>query len=120
MLAGDNASILLAVLKDPELAAAIADDGVREEDATDAAGEEGSRRWRRELTSTRSARAPSHSTSGGRFGGTASPAADAAASSPLSYYQQQQLKYGRGRRGSTGVAGEAASCGFRRVDASPA
>ena len=106
-LAGDAAGSVLDAITDPSLAAVLGLEATAEEEVAE--GDE-ARRWRRQLDTKRVNRSDatyrsvthdSLTTTGDRAAFTgARPPEDS-----MSYYQKQQAKYGRGRRGSTSVAG---------------
>lgn len=104
-VAGSAAPVLLDALKDPSLVSSLGLEVGSEEDAGEG---EAARLWRRQLDTKRVNRSErthvSHDspTVTGDRSLTAGTSDDA---SSLSYYQKQQLKYGRGRRGSTSIAG---------------
>lgn len=107
-LGGGAASILLDALKDPALASSLQLEVPTEDDA----GEGSSARvWRRQLDTSRpqantgrsNVTHDSLTSTGDR---TLTTGAGAPRDATLSYYQKQQAKYGRGRRGSTSIAGE--------------
>lgn len=106
-MAGSAAPVLLDALKDPALTSALAMDVGAEEEV-----EEGddARVWRRQLDTKRINRSEhshvshdSPTVTGGRD--LHNTLTTAKPEDGLSYYQKQQLKYGRGRRGSTSIAG---------------
>lgn len=115
-LAGSaGAATILDSLKDPEILAGLQLEVPTEEAAAAEGGgdEDAARVWRRKLDTQRAARSDAPF----RHTGHDSPSvtgdrdlhnvlASKKEEDGLSYYQRQQLKYGRGRRGSTSVAGE--------------
>jgi hypothetical protein len=108
-LAKDAAPVLLDAIREPAVQAAMALPAPTEEEV---GGEDAARVWRRRLESKRVTRvdAPyrrvthdSPNVHGDRDLHNALNAADP--EEGLSYYQKQQLRYGRARRGSTSIAG---------------
>lgn len=108
-LAGSAAGAVLDSLKDPEIAAGLQLDVPTEEEAGEG---EDARVWRRRLDTHRVSRVDAPF----RYASHDSPSVtgdrdlhnvlqSANPDEALSYYQKQQLKYGRGRRGSTSIAG---------------
>jgi len=122
-LAGPASSTLMDALKDPEVIESLQLEVPSEDAAME--GEE-ARIWRRRLDTHRVSRVDAPY----RHGGHDTPSntgdrdlhnvlSSANPDEKLSYYQKQQLKYGRGRRGSTSIAGPcpAARHAIRRMRA---
>lgn len=110
-----GAATILDSLKDPEILAGLQLEVPTEEAAgADGGGDEDSARvWRRKLDTQRAARTDAAFRHAGHDAPSATGDRDLhnvlasrKEEDGLSYYQRQQLKYGRGRRGSTSVAGE--------------
>jgi hypothetical protein len=108
-LAGSGAHAVLDALKDPLVQAATNLEFMSEEDAGEG---DDARRWRRHLDDGRVTRIDAGYRHTTHDAPTATGGMDlhnklqrADAGETLSYYQKAQLKYGKGRRGSTSIAG---------------